>query len=149
MATAHDVAASILKRTGPIDTFKLEKLAYYAKAWHFVWQGVPLFSARIEAWAHGPVVPALYEKHRGQFAVQTWRWGDEGNLSEDEIETIETVLLAYKKYRGWELAELTHREDPWRLARESEGLTEGQRGNPEITDESMQTYYEQRLLTIN
>ena len=75
MASVHDVAAAILERTGPIDTFKLQKLAYYCQAWHLVWDEEPLFKARIEAWANGPVVRALYDKHRGSYRVSDWRWG--------------------------------------------------------------------------
>src|SRR5665213_2316970 len=62
LASVDDVAAAILKRTGAIDTFKLQKLVYYCQAWHLVWDGVPLFKARIEAWANGPVVPKLYQQ---------------------------------------------------------------------------------------
>lgn len=44
-----DVAAAILERTGPLDTFKLQKLVYYAQAWHLVWDNEPLFEEPIEA----------------------------------------------------------------------------------------------------
>lgn len=147
MPSAHDVAAAILKRTGPLDTFKLQKLVYYSKAWHLVWDGEPLFDERIEAWANGPVIPALYNEHRGRYQVDVWPIGDEGNLTPEQLESIEAVLRTYRKYAGWQLAELTHREDPWRQAREKAGLRPGQRGNVEIPDEAIQIYYEGLLGT--
>ena len=67
MASVHDVAAAILARTGRIPTAKLQKLVYYAKAWHAVWAGEELFPELIEAWAAGPACPALYEVVQGRF----------------------------------------------------------------------------------
>ena len=73
MATVHDVAAAILEREGPMTAMKLQKLVYYCQAWHLVWDEEPLFPERIEAWANGPVVHALYDKHRGSFTVSSWK----------------------------------------------------------------------------
>ena len=66
-----DVARYILDTLGEMTTWKLQKLCYYAQAWSLVWDDSPLFEDRIEAWANGPVVPALYEQHRGQYYIQT------------------------------------------------------------------------------
>ena len=37
MASAHDVAAYILKKLGPMTAMKLQKLVYYCQAWSLVW----------------------------------------------------------------------------------------------------------------
>jgi uncharacterized phage-associated protein len=142
MASVDDVAAAILERTGSIDTFKLQKLAYYCQAWHLVWESERLFNARIEAWANGPVVPKLYQRHRQQFTVDKWPWGDTKRLSKSQIGSIDAVVKFYKKYKGYELAELTHREAPWRDARSAAALAPGQRGTVEIEPEAMRIYYE-------
>jgi uncharacterized phage-associated protein len=142
MASVDDVAAAILKRTGPIDTFKLQKLAYYCQAWHLVWESKPLFEAEIQAWANGPVVPDLYRKHRGRYTVNEWPHGDPAALSADERSSVDAVVKFYKKYKGYELAELTHREAPWRDARASAGLGPGERGSVTIDPEHMRIYYE-------
>ena len=39
---------------------KLQKLCYYAQAWHLALHGSELFAERFEAWVHGPVSPVLY-----------------------------------------------------------------------------------------
>ena len=72
MITVHDVAAYILNKTGEITAMKLQKLVYYSQVWSLVWDEQPLFEARIEAWANGPVIPELYNEHRGQFLVNSW-----------------------------------------------------------------------------
>jgi uncharacterized phage-associated protein len=72
MTTAHDVAAYILERCGPMPVMKLHKLLYYCQAWSLVWDERPLFPERIEAWANGPVVPEIYEYHRGHFKIDKW-----------------------------------------------------------------------------
>ena len=70
--SAHDVAAHILRKYGPMSPWKLHKLLYYAQAWHLVWEEAPLFPERIEAWGNGPVVSALYPLHKGLFTISEW-----------------------------------------------------------------------------
>ena len=139
VATAHDVAAAVLERQGSMSAMKLEKLVYYCQAWHLVWEDRPLFADRIEAWANGPVAPALYDKHRGQFTLSRWPAGDSGNLTKDEIESVDAVLSTYGNMSALELSEMTHREDPWLDARH--GLRPGQRSNREITYAAMAEFY--------
>jgi uncharacterized phage-associated protein len=139
MGKVDDVAAAIIARTGPLDTWRLQKLVYYCQAWHLVWDGVPLFADRVEAWANGPVIPALYRRHRGQFTINSWASGDRTSLTKSERETVDAVLKFYGDKPGYWLSELTHRERPWKHARK--GLSDGERGNKEITKESMAEYY--------
>ncbi len=139
MATAHDVAAYILERKGTLSAMKLEKLVYYSQAWSLVWDDRPLFADRIEAWANGPVVPALYNKHRGQFSVTEWPAGNSDALDETARETIDIVLDAYASRNAQALSDLTHRETPWRDARI--GIADGEVGDREITQASMMEYY--------
>src|SRR4051794_33294095 len=125
MANVDDVAAAVLEIEGPVDTFKLQKLVYYCQAWHLVWEGVPLFQARIEAWANGPVVPKLYAQHRTQYRVRDWPSGESSRLKDNELESITIVCRSYGDETGQALAEMSHREDPWKDARRSAGLRTG------------------------
>lgn len=139
MATAHDVAAYILEKQGSMSAMKLQKLVYYSQAWHLVWDDEALFNERIEAWANGPVVPQLYQQHRGQFSVTRWSRGDSSKLTASEKETIDSILDFYgPKDAAW-LSELTHREHPWRDARV--GLSPGERGQQEISKAALAEYY--------
>jgi uncharacterized phage-associated protein len=139
MASAHDVAKYILARRGEMSTWKLEKLVYYSQAWHLVWHDAPLYRERIEAWANGPVVPALYDLHRGKFNVKTWKKGDVKNLDKRDEATIGRVLKAYGALSGQRLSMLTHSEQPWREARA--GLAPTERSTNQISLESMAYYY--------
>jgi uncharacterized phage-associated protein len=138
--SVFDVAKYILEKKGRMTTWKLQKLCYYAQAWSLVWDDEPLFKERIEAWANGPVIPALYDKHRGQFYISRIN-GDLGKLTTSQRETIDAVLVGYgDKTSNW-LSELTHCEAPWRETRINAGLGPGERGDAEITLDSMAEYY--------
>ena len=139
MATADDVAAAILERTGPTDTYKLQKLVYYCQAWHLVWEGTPLFPEPIEAWSGGPVVRVLYNRHSGSYSVSSWAAGNAAALSRSERRTVETVVDSYGRLSGRQLSLLTHRERPWRTARGN--LAPGVRGNAVISWDEMKDYY--------
>lgn len=144
MARVLDVAAYILAKHGPMTAMKLQKLVYYSQAWHLVWDEEPLFNEDIEAWANGPVVPALYRAHRGRLQLQPEEslGGDASGLTNSERETIDAVLHAYgDKSANW-LSELTHREDPWRDARRNAGLHDGERGSAIINPADMYEYYD-------
>jgi uncharacterized phage-associated protein len=139
MANVHDVAAYILQHCGKMTTMKLQKLVYYSQAWSLVWDEKPLFADRIEAWANGPVVPALYEIHRGQFEVSDWPKGSPDALAPAERETIDAVCNDYGSKTSQWLSDLTHMEEPWRQARE--GVAPGERSNREITPAALSEYY--------
>ena len=139
MPAAHDVAAYILKKRGPMSAMKLHKLVYYCQAWSLVWEDRPIFSESIEAWVNGPVVPALYEKHKGEFQLMEWRAGEIDNLDAHDKETINVVLEAYADKDAQYLSDLTHSELPWKEARI--GLKSDERGKREITLASMMEYY--------
>lgn len=139
MTTVRDVAAYILNKQGPMSAMKLQKLTYYSQAWHLVWEDKPLFPDRIEAWANGPVSPALYDLHRGHFSVTADLISSDARLSWEETSTIDSVLGFYAERTAWELSNLTHSEIPWREARNN--LPDGVRSNAEITPASMAEFY--------
>jgi uncharacterized phage-associated protein len=140
MANVHDVAAYILSRQAPMSTWKLQKLVYYAQAWHLVWHERPLFKAEIQAWANGPVVPDLYAKHRGKFEVSKWsKWGSADVLTSTEATTTDAVLSSYGRLTGRQLVHMTHAEKPWIEARGDLGPTD--RSVAEISRDSMLAFY--------
>ncbi|TMV55254.1 DUF4065 domain-containing protein [Thioclava sp. BHET1] len=139
MANVFDVSAYILKKAGRMTAMKLQKLVYYAQAWSLVWDEVPLFQERVEAWANGPVVPELFAAHRGEFIIEKESRGKAGNLTRYERETIDAVLKTYGDQTAAWLSDLTHREEPWRHARR--GVADGVRSNVEITHGAMADYY--------
>ncbi len=141
MATVLDVAEYILQRHGAMSTMKLQKLCYYAQAWHLVWDEQPLFDEDFQAWANGPVSRRLYDQHRGLYTVSPGSvGGDPSALNDDQRDSVEIVLASYAKLRAFELSEMTHREAPWREAR---GDTPPGAGSTAVIDKAiMREFYE-------
>jgi uncharacterized phage-associated protein len=142
MARMEDVAAYILTKIGPITAMKLQKLCYYAQAWHLAWEDQQLFDSRIEAWANGPVIPELYRQHRGRLHLSPGDIaGDPARLAGAEQESIDLVLDFYGEMTAHHLCVLTHREDPWRQARAEARLSPMERGAAEIPSGAMHEYF--------
>lgn len=53
-----------------METSKLQSLVYFCQSWHLAMTGLPLFREPIEAWAVGPIVPALHSLHVGETVVR-------------------------------------------------------------------------------
>ena len=140
MANIFDVAKYILDKQGSMSTMKLQKLCYYAQAWSLVWDDAPLFDEEFEAWANGPVCRELFNKTKGQFyANSSDETGGLGDLTDNQIDTIEKVLEHYAPHDANWLSQLTHMEKPWNEART--GVPAGCGCNHIITKESMVIYY--------
>lgn len=95
-------------------SLKLQKLLYYAQGYALAILRRPLFSERIKAWAHGPVVPQVwkeYEGHGGRPLPQP----DLDLLAIDaQIRAIlDRVYNDYGQYAAWALRNMTHEERPW------------------------------------
>jgi uncharacterized phage-associated protein len=139
MASVFDVAAYILAKQSPISAMKLQKLVYYSQAWSLAWDGRPMFTEPIQAWANGPVVADLYAAHRGAWEVVSLSRGSADNLDRDAKDTIDAVLDFYGKKSPYWLSELSHMEDPWREAYGDR--RPGERCTEAIDLETMAEYY--------
>ena len=140
-SNVFDVAKYILHELGSMTTMKLQKLVYYCQAWSLAWDEEPLFDEEFEAWANGPVCPALYDAHRGQYVIHETDLvqGNIGIFTDSQIDSINTVLNSYGDKAPQWLSELTHKERPWLEARGTTPV--GERCNAVISKESMQDYY--------
>lgn len=134
MPSALGVGQYILERRGPLTVMKLQKLVYYSQVWSVVWDDDRLFPEPIEAWANGPVVRNLWEATRGQFRVDMIPNGQSNQLDDFQRDTVDRILEAYGPKDAQWLSDLTHLEDPWRVAYEK-----GQ--NTEISLELISEYY--------
>ncbi|WP_084158919.1 Panacea domain-containing protein [Solidesulfovibrio alcoholivorans] len=139
MASSLDVAQYILEKMGPLTTIKLQKLVYYSQAWALVWDDEPIFDDEIQAWANGPVAPRLFFKHQGQYRIDSIPEGDSSRLKDYHKETIDVVIRDYGNKNSQWLVELSHLEDPWKMARR--GCPDGAPCSEIITHASMAEYY--------
>ncbi len=129
----------------PMTHKKLQKLCYYAYAWHLTLFGSPLFREKFQAWVHGPVSPELYQEYK------THGWREIPQLNEhvfenqeqSVIDIIESVYASYGDLSGDELEILTHEEDPWLVARN--GLPDHAPSQTMIEDEVIRNFYSKKF----
>ena len=130
------------RRGIPIDHLKLQKLLYFAQALSLVRNKEPLFTNRIYAWDHGPVVKTVWEKYnkhkKEKLSLEETDDTQSLNLSDKEMTVIEDITETMKKYSGIELRKMTHKHYPWK-----EVYQKGQ--NKIITNKNIQEYYKNIL----
>jgi uncharacterized phage-associated protein len=151
MPTIYDVANyfrnCVERGAGSVIThLKLQKLCYYAQAWHLVFEDRPLFNAEFQAWTHGPVCPELYQEYR-EYGYNPIPAADDFDPTEiftqEQLELLDEIWDTYGRYDGKYLEDLTHEELPWIEARA--GIPEGMRCNNGISEETMKRYYKEKL----
>lgn len=122
-------------------TMKLHKLLYYCQAWNLVWDDNKLFNDKIEAWANGPVVRELFNFHKGMYWISknSLTLGNSAKLSQLQKDNVKSVIKFYGRRTSQWLIDQTHSEKPWRDARK--GLAPNERGDSEITPQSMFDYF--------
>ncbi|NRQ54500.1 Panacea domain-containing protein [Brevibacillus sp. HD1.4A] len=145
MISVFDVAKYFLAKSVPnseraITHLKLQKLVYYAQAWHLALRdGKPLFHEKIEAWIHGPVCPELYNEYRSYGYSEIPPVFQEPSIPKKQREVLDDVWEAYGSFSGGYLEQLTHKEEPWIRARA--GLKEFEYSNNIISIQRMESYY--------
>jgi uncharacterized phage-associated protein len=122
-----------------ISNMKLQKLVYYAQAWHLALKDKPLFPEDFEAWIHGPVLPSLYHNYKQFGWKPIQKEVEEPKFSEELSSFLEELSTVYFACDAYELELMTHREDPWIAARG--GLPPDERCTAQISKESMCRYY--------
>lgn len=126
-----------------VTNLSLQKMLYYAKAVFFVKYGLELFPEQCEAWVHGPVYPVIYNKYKKynkNFLLDCDAQMDyQSLLDERERQVIQYISESMGVYSGWVLRELTHREQPWKDARE--GLENDVPSRNLIPDENINAYF--------
>lgn len=144
MNSVHDIAAFIIAEQKELSAMKLQKLVYYSQAWALAKLNRALFDDEIQAWANGPVVPALFNRHRGRFMVSSWPDGNADHVPSDGKRLIREVLAAYAPLSARQLSDRTHREGPWRDARGNAGT--GTWSNAVIQHDALRSFYAGRVM---
>ena len=145
MIEVSDIAAALIERTGSLSTFQLMKLTYYVQAWHATIYGEPLFESRIEAWANGPVSPALWRQYKRMNVVSKAYSGDPSKVTGPASLLVDLVISHYGHLNGDELSAISYSEKPWKDVWGDRPLTS--RGNDVIPVESMVSFYLDKTLS--
>jgi uncharacterized phage-associated protein len=98
---------------------KVQKLLYYAEAWTQVLLDQNLFNEKIQAWAHGPVVPEVFQafKEYGWNPLPIPPSNPIPNLDNDILEVLTQVYDTYGDLPAKTLESMTHDDAPWITAR--------------------------------
>ena len=125
---------------GEMTQKKLQKLCYYAQAWCYALKGYRLEDTDYQAWVHGPVSPALWERFKS-FGYDPIRIGGSVKVKLDaaDEDLLEDVWDTYGDNTGNALEALTHRELPWMEARR--GYEPDERCTVVISPITMASYY--------
>jgi uncharacterized phage-associated protein len=149
MLSCFDIANYFIwlaNKTGSfISNLKLQKLVYYAQAWHLAIHDSALFDEDFEAWIHGPVIPILYQEYK-QFGWHPINQQVEPKLPEEVENFLDDLSQEYFSCDAYELEQMTHIEDPWQLARQ--GLPSDMPSDEIIRQEWMKEYYGARVQEI-
>lgn len=120
MATALNVAKYILLIADDddgdlISNLKLQKLLYYCQGFSLAILGRELFSAKMKAWQHGPVVPEVWQAYRdaGSGQIPPPSDFDANSISVEERNLINEVYAVYGQFSASKLRNMTHAEPPW------------------------------------
>lgn len=157
---AKYVGLSVLQKGMEVSPLKLQKLLYYAQAWHAVFfkKENTLFDDLPQAWVNGPVYPAVfvqyrYKNMRDQLTERDFAGNEdvEGELrrlakvlsfSNDEVACLDSIITLYGAKSQDELVAITHSERPWAEARA--GLLPFESSNNVISLDTMYDYYNTR-----
>lgn len=142
MASINEVASYMISNATTVTPKKLQKLCYYAEAWHNALYKQPLIDdSEFEAWVHGPVSAKLYRSYRdyGWTVITEPESKIELAFNKKETELLEAVLDTYDEFSGNELEALTHKESPW--INQRVGLGETESSNNIISKKDMEKYY--------
>ncbi|MEN8221186.1 MAG: type II toxin-antitoxin system antitoxin SocA domain-containing protein [Pseudomonadota bacterium] len=126
-----------------LSNLKLQKLLYYAQAWHLALYGISLFDEEFEAWIHGPVIPSLYAKYQKFGWKPILEEVNKPEFSEELQEFLDEVTEEYFMLDTFELEMMTHREAPWIEARKGLPIDEPSRAI--ISLQSMKDYFKARV----
>ena len=138
--SAHTIAKFIIQSSQtPISNLKLQKLLYYVQGWHLGIYGEPVFAEQIQAWIHGPVVPAVFQSYRH------FKWTpisiEPGLVKVDKHTSghVVAILGAFGNLTAAQLEVISHSEAPWIEARM--GLDPKSPSKTVITHESMKRFF--------
>ena len=135
-----------------LTNMQLQKLVYFAHAWHLAVKEQPLINTPVKAWNFGPVIPPLYNslKTYGNGIVQKLIAGYDQNTGERtdypvlEIDKgaraiIDRVWEIYGNLTGGQMSTLTHKPgEPWDKVYKSAPFSE-------IPDAEIMDFYKKQL----
>ena len=95
-----------------ITPMKLQKLAFYAKAWTLV-SKQPFIHASFEKWDYGPVNQDIYYAYKQYGASIIPTITGKKSCKSKQVDLLQFILSNYIDYSAFTLSAMTHNEAPW------------------------------------
>lgn len=148
------LAEYITFKVGKLSHLKLQKLVYYSQAYHLAYFGQPLIEDEFEAWVHGPVSRKIFNSLKDfsllyDDLVYIQSKGEVSpdkkiaELTEDQIDLIDSIIEEFGTLSGQQLENLSHSEFPWIEARAGYGPAE--KCSKVINIETMTAFYKTQI----
>jgi|CXWL01.1.fsa_nt_gi uncharacterized phage-associated protein len=122
-----------------ITNLKMQKLLYYADAWHLVNFKKQLFAENILAWPLGPVVREVYDafKRFGSAPIAYKNTNREAEkFTKSQVIFLKEFYGIYIRLTAHELVDMTHNDEPWKQAFAGQEAT--------ISRALMQSFYDKQ-----
>lgn len=146
----------ILAQIGPMVHLKLQKLAFYAEAYHLAYFDDSLINDDFEAWLHGPVSRKIWDHYKlianiydpisvtenKKEVIKSFH----KTLISDQVDLINDVLQELGKESAYNLECMTHSEFPWQKARE--GYAPDDKCEVVIDKSLINEFYKQYLFNV-
>lgn len=110
----------------PVSHLAIQKILFFAHAWHLGRSGEPLIGQSFEAWKYGPVLRVVYDQLKRfkdmpvtspllKIDIETGNWIEATvDLSGEDCEFLGGIFNYYSKFHAGQLVDLTHVADgPW------------------------------------
>lgn len=129
---------------------KIQKLLYFADGIALAVTDKPLFSEKIYAWPHGPVIKEVYDvlKANGRdeiaFDKDNLKTINEINNDSELSNILETTYDNYAGYTAWQLREKSHvAGGPWQVTVDTKGMQR------EISANIIEEYFKKNIVNVN
>ena len=142
------VIACVFDELEEVSPLSLQKLLYFIQGMSYALNEKPMFKERCQAWIHGPVYPKVYDMFKDfkYNPIDDDRFvlieNNEVELTNKEIKIIDLVVTTFGEYSGRILEKITHKQDPWTIART--GYAEDSRSHQEISEKEIKRYFSEQ-----
>ncbi len=140
MITAQAVLGHVKYVRQGVDKTTALLLVHYAQAWTLAWRGEPLFAEPIEAWEHGPAVPAAHAAFSTTLPRKLVLSGEDAG---DRRREIDAVIAHYGALTPSALVARVKSEAPW--AEAAAGGRPAFASGPEIPTEALRDFHAARV----
>lgn len=138
------IALYIIHKSFEVTDLSLQKMLYYVKAFSWIHLKRDIFEDDCEAWAYGPVFPEIYYKYKTLGSNIIPDYDKTINYSEllktEELNVLDYVINCFGIFNGSVLMKITHKERPWKEARN--GLPEFAPSRRIIDNEIIHEYFD-------